>query len=154
MRLAASIERLSSTCPPDAASVKTLSPEDEERLDAFLFRFSSFAAIVHDQVGRALLIAEEENLATASRKDQRLLLEKLGAGESDLAFGVVVELWDRLAHCYPDDGERPAEVMNMGAGRADDLLAAHNGMLAYALKFGVGVGLDAVIPATRRPGPG
>lgn len=107
--------------------------------------------MVQDHVGRALLVAEEEDLSTASRKDQRVLLEKLGALESELAFGVVDELRNRLAHSFPDDPERQAEIMNMVAGKADDLLAASNGMLTHASNFGVGVGLHAVISTVRRP---
>jgi hypothetical protein len=147
-RLSASLARIAPLLPLDGVSVGHLGDDEKERLDAFLFRFSSLAAIVQDHVGRAVLLAEEEDLSRLSRKDQRLLLEKLGALDQDLAFGTIAELRNRLAHSYPDDPNRQAEVMNLAAQKATALLAAFNHRLAYASKFGVGTTLRAIqLPA-------
>ena len=126
----------------------------EERLDAFLYRLSSLATSVQDQVGRTLLLVEEEDLSTASRRDQRLLLERLGAMDEALQFGVVAELRNRLAHSYPDDPEKQVEVLTMVKDRAGDLIAAYNGMLAFASRHRIGIALSGiVIPEASVPGP-
>ena len=61
------MERVRGILPLRADSITRLTEDDEERLDAFLFRFSSLASIVQDQVGRALPLAEEEDLSRSSR---------------------------------------------------------------------------------------
>ena len=67
LRLATSMERVQAILPLRAESITRLTEDDEERIDAFLFRFSSLASIVQDQVGRALPLAEEEDLSRSSR---------------------------------------------------------------------------------------
>ncbi len=139
VRLEKSNARVAVLFPLDARAVSRLTDEDEERLDAFLHRFSSLAASVQDHVGRALLVAEEEDLSEASRKDQRLLLEKLGALDAGLAFGVIAQLRNRLVHSYPDDLARQAEILNQVHSKTADLIDAFQGMAAYARdKFGMG----------------
>jgi hypothetical protein len=150
-RLAVSIERVAPLFPLDAAAVERLSADDEERLDAFLYRFASLAASVQDHVGRALLLTEEESLASASRKDQRLLLERLGALDEGLRFGDVAELRNRLSHSYPNEPRKQAEVMSLVYARAADLIAAYNGMLDYATRRGIDTGLSKIVVGARPP---
>jgi hypothetical protein len=148
-RLAASVEGLGPSFPLDAGSVSHLTAAEEERIDAFLHRFSSLAASVQDHIGRALLMAEEEDLSEMSRKDQRLLLEKLGALDPRWAFGFIAELMNKLVHTYPDDPAKQAEVLNQVYQRSTDLLSCFDRMTLYAShKFGVARGLP---PVSRAP---
>lgn len=141
-RLAGSIGRISVLFPLDDFAMAKLTEDDEERLDAFLHRFSSLAASVQDHVGRALLIAEEENLSDTSRKDQRQLLEKLGALDASVAFGDIAVLRTRLVHTYPEDPAKQAEILNVAFRRSKDLLAGYEGLLDYSqTKFGVALTL-------------
>jgi len=110
-----------------------LCDEDEERLDAFLYRFDSLTAMVQDHITRALLKAEEEDIS-GSRKDQRLLLEKLGALKPQLHFGTLAELRNRLSHVYPDDSAKQAEIVNEVYARSGDLIDLYNGVLDYTDK--------------------
>ena len=138
LRLKKSIERIEAVFPIDEVLIVNLTDDQEERLDAFLHRFSSLAASVQDHVGRALLAAEEEDLSEASRKDQRLLLEKIGALDARLSFSLIAALRNRLVHSYPDDPRRQAEVLNQVYERASDLIAAFQGLTTYASeKFGI-----------------
>ena len=144
-RLAASVDRVAPLFPLDAERVVRLTADEEEQLDAFLLRFASLAAAVQDHVGRALLLAEEESLAEASRKDQRLMLEKLGALKPELGFDAIAKLRNRLVQSYPDDPERHADVLNEAYAKSPDLLWGLDGLIAYVmLKFGFDLGLPRI----------
>jgi len=88
--------------------------------------------MIQDHVGRALLRAEEEDLSERSRKDQRQLLEKLGALKPQLGFATIAELRNRLAHLYPDDSTKQSEILNQAYARSSDLLQIHDDVLGYA----------------------
>ena len=138
VRLKKSMDQIHKLFPLDEVSVVTLSDDQEERLDAFLHRFSSLVASVQDHVGRALLAAEEEDLTEASRKDQRLPLEKIGALDARLSFSQIAALRNRLVHTYPDDPRRQADVLNQVYDKASDLMIAFEGLKTYANgKFGL-----------------
>lgn len=143
-RLQWSQERVARLMPLVATGIASLSDEDEERLDAFLLRFNSLTALVQDHITRALLRAEEEDIKDRSKKDQRLLMEKLGALHPRLAFGT-------LADHYPDDAGRQAEILNEVHGRSGDLIEGYDSILAYADEkfFARAVGLKPVGPGPR-----
>jgi hypothetical protein len=130
-RLAWSRRRVAHMMPLDAAGMRGLSDKDEERLDALLHRFNSLTTMVQDHVTRALLKAEEEDIKDRSKKDQRLLMEKLGALKPQLNFGTLAELCNRVAHHYPDDIEKQAEILNEVYVRSSDLLEGYNSVLTY-----------------------
>ena len=146
-RLAWSCSRVDDLLPLDAAGVGALGEEDIERLDAFLYRFNSLTAMLQDHIIRALLKAEEEDISDRSRKDQRLLLEKLGALKPRLNFGTIAELRNRLAHVYPEDNAKQAEILNQAFERSSDLLEIYNDALDYANRkfFAMTLGLPAAI---------
>ncbi|MDO9429520.1 MAG: hypothetical protein Q7T93_22190 [Methylobacterium sp.] len=150
-RLQWSQERVARLMPLVATGIASLSDEDEERLDAFLLRFNSLTALVQDHITRALLRAEEEDIKDRSKKDQRLLMEKLGALHPRLAFGTLAELRNRIAHHYPDDAGRQAEILNEVHGRSGDLIEGYDSILAYADEkfFARAVGLKPVGPGPR-----
>ena len=78
-RFAWSYTRVERLMPLNPTTIEALTDEDEEKLDAFLLRFNSLTAMVQDHVTKSLLSVEEEDIKYLSRKDQRLLMEKLGA---------------------------------------------------------------------------
>lgn len=131
-RLAWSLQRVGDLFPLDAAKIDVLSGESEERLDALLYRFNSLAAMIQDHIARAIFMAEEEDITDRSREDQRLLLEKRGALRPQLKFGALAELRNRVAHHYPDDSAKRAEILNEVFNRTNDLIHAYNSVLEYA----------------------
>ena len=130
-RLIASLARVTALMPLDAIKIDALGADDEERLDAFIFRFNSLTAMVQDHITRGILLCEEED-ALGSKRDQRHLMEKLGALKPELNFGTLAELRNRIAHHYPDDSAKQAEIVNEIYGRSRDLLDGYNTALAYA----------------------
>lgn len=155
-RLAWSSARVRRFMPMDATSIQTLDDEEVERLDAYLQRFGSLTSFVQDQLTKALLTAEEEDLSEKSRKDQRLLLEKVGALRSELQFGIIAELRNKVAHLYPDEPAKQAEILNSAYLRGIDLIAVFNDLLdcADAKFFAWALGLaHAVVPEDHRREP-
>ena len=135
-RLAWSSGRVAVFMPLSIASLAGLKDEEVERLDAFLLRYASLTGAVQDQVTKALLRLEEEDLSDKTRKDQRLLLEKAGALDPAMEFGNIAELRNRLAHVYPDDPEKQAAILNETYKRALDLIQVFNDLVTYAdVKF-------------------
>lgn len=138
-RLSWSRQRISHLMPLDAKAIASLSAEEEERLDAFLLRFNSLTAMIQDRITRAVLKAEEEDLKDKSKKDQRLLMEKLGALDPQLSVGTLTELRNRIALHYPDDGAKQAKILKDVYHRSTDLLGGYASVLAYAdVKFFAG----------------
>ncbi len=126
-----SLDRIASMMPLDAEKVDRFSDDDEERFDAFIYRFNSLTAMVQDHITRGILLCEEED-AGGSKRDQRHVMEKLGALKPELQFGTLAELRNRIAHHYPDDNRKQAEIMNEVFARSQDLIAGYNMALAYA----------------------
>lgn len=147
-RLKWSHDRLDGILPIASGDIERLSDEQEERLDAFLLRFNALTVMIQDHVTRALLLTEEEDIKDRSRKDQRLLMEKLGAFSPTFDFGSVAELRNRIAHHYPDDPDKQAEILNAVFVRSVDLLRAHDDVLDFADRklFGRTLGLAPIGP--------
>lgn len=155
-RLAWSSARVRPFMPLNGVSIQSLDDEEVERIDAFLQRFGALTSFVQDQVTKALLRAEEEDLSEKSRKDQRLLLEKVGAIKPELEFGAIAELRNKVAHMYPDEPEKQAEILNAAHVRGTDLIQVFNDLLDYvdAKFFGSRLGIaHAVIPDSSHPQP-
>lgn len=140
-RLAVSLRRVADMMPLDAKRIDGFGEDDEERLDAFIFRFNSLTAMVQDHITRGILLCEEED-AGGSKRDQRHLMEKLGALKPELNFGTLAELRNRIAHHYPDDNAKQAEIVNEIFSRSRDLLDGYNSALRYADAKVFGHGLD------------
>jgi uncharacterized protein with HEPN domain len=151
-RLVASLRRVDGMMPLDAKKVDAFGEDDEERFDAFIFRFNSLTAMVQDHVTRGILLCEEED-ARGSKRDQRHLMEKLGALKPELNFGTLAELRNRIAHHYPDDSAKQAEIINEIFSRSRDLLEGYNTALKYADAKIFGNDLDIPpVTAGRLPG--
>lgn len=130
-RLAVSLCRVTKLIPLDAKKIDAFDEDDEERVDAFIFRFNSLTAMLQDHITRGILLCEEED-ASGSKRDQRHLMEKLGALKPELNFGTLAELRNRIAHHYPDDNAKQAEIINEIFSRSRDLLEGYNVALRYA----------------------
>jgi hypothetical protein len=110
-RLAVSLRRVADMMPLDAKKIDGFGGDGEERLDASIFRFNLLTALVQDHITRGILLCEEED-ASGSKRDQRHLMEKFGALKPGLNFGTLAELRNRIAHHYPDDNAKQAEIVN------------------------------------------
>jgi uncharacterized protein with HEPN domain len=64
-----------------------------------------------------------------SRKDQRVLMEKLGALPPSLDFARIAELRNKIAHHYPDENAKQAEILNGVFKSALNLVEGYNSVL-------------------------
>jgi hypothetical protein len=78
-RLELSMKSTGSLIPFSAERIQVLNDDQQEKIDAFLLRFVSLASMIQDRIGRSVLLLEEEDLTTASKKDIRHMLEKLSS---------------------------------------------------------------------------
>jgi hypothetical protein len=131
-RLLWSCERVAHLLPLDAKKVDLLTDEQEESFDALLLRFNSLTAMVQDHITRGILTLEEEDVSKKSQRDRRVLMERLGALKPELHFGTLAELRNRIAHFYPDESAKQAEILNEVHGRSKDLIEGYNEALRYA----------------------
>jgi hypothetical protein len=118
--------------PLDAEKVDLLTDEQEESFDALLLRFNSLTAMVQDHITRGILTLEEEDVSKKSQRDRRILMERLGALKPELNFGTLAELRNRIAHFYPDENAKQAEILNEVHSRTKDLVEGYNEALQYA----------------------
>jgi hypothetical protein len=149
-RLLWSCERVAHLMPLDATKIDLLSDEQEESFDALLLRFNSLTAMVQDHITRGILTLEEEDVSKKSQRDRRILMERLGALKPELKFGTLAELRNRIAHFYPDENAKQAEILNEVHGRTKDLIEGYNEALQYADRKFFGNKLDVhpvVIPS-------
>ncbi len=131
-RFAWSYARVERLMPLNPVTIEALTDEDEEKLDAFLLRFNSLTAMVQDHITKSLLSVEEEDIKDLSRKDQRLLMEKLGALPPSLDFATIAELRNKIAHHYPDENAKQAEILNGVFKSASNVIEGYNSILRYA----------------------
>lgn len=69
-RLVTSIGRVDGIFPLNAERIDELDDDEEERIDAFLFRFSSLSGMIQDQLTRSILVFEEEDPEEKKPEDQ------------------------------------------------------------------------------------
>ena len=141
-RLLWSCERVADLLPLDAEKIDLLTDEQEERFDALLLRFNSLTAMVQDHITRGILTLEEEDVSKKSQRDRRILMERLGALKPEMNFGTLAELRNRIAHFYPDENAKQAEILNEVHGRSKDLIEGYNEALRYADRKFFGNKLD------------
>lgn len=130
-RLELSIKSTGSLIPFSAERIQVINDDQQEKIDALLLRFVSLASMIQDRIGRSVLLLEEEDLTTASKKDMRHMLEKLGAIQKEREFGIIAELRNIIAHVYPEDLERQAAILNAVHRRGQDLLDSLKDLLDY-----------------------
>jgi hypothetical protein len=69
-----------------------------------------------------------------SSNNFRWVHKKIGLADvvQRLPSGTLAELRNRIAHHYPDDSAKQAEILNEVFVRSNDLLDCHNTALTYA----------------------
>lgn len=118
--------------PVDEARLASLRRADRVEINAFLLEFLQLAGMLQDKVTRLILVALEQDLTQASRLDMRNMLEKVRALEPERAFGKIVDVRNRVAHDYPLQPARKAEMVNEAFERSGDLLAGYEDITGFA----------------------
>ncbi|MCI0548479.1 MAG: hypothetical protein L0027_14485 [Candidatus Rokubacteria bacterium] len=130
-RLARSRQILAGRFPLSPAGVRTMDPELEDDLDAFLKRYEQLVNALQDELFKAVAIVGEEDIRGLARREVSELMDRLGALPSAARFRTLVAIRNRIAHSYPDEPDRQARNLNEAYAAIPDLLAAHEGVRRY-----------------------
>ena len=130
-RLQRSHRKLASRFPLAPADLRTLPPDAEDDLDAFLKRFEQLVGAIQDEVFKAIAMLGGEDVRPLSRREITELMERLGALPSATTFRTLVAIRNRIAHVYPDDPERQTRNLNEAYAAVNDVLSAHAAVQRY-----------------------
>src|SRR5262249_40964480 len=130
-RLARSQRQLAAVFPLSPVTVRTLPPEVEDGLDAFLKRYEQLVTAIQDELFKVVAVIGGEDIRGLARREVAELMARLGALPSAATFGVLLATRNRIAHLYPDDPERQARNLNAAYEGVPDLLAAHERVRHY-----------------------
>ena len=122
--------------PLTVATLKRLSDDEEESVDALILRYSQSVSMIQDQIFRGIAAVEQESLAEKSNRDKALLMEKLGAIRSADEFGTAATLRNKFSHHYPEDSLEQIERLNLVAKEADFVIATFEDILAFLKRKG------------------
>jgi len=130
-KLAYSVNKNRGLFPLEIGTVKKLTDDQEESIDALILRYAQSVSMIQDQVFRGIAYAEQEDLSDKSNRDKVLLMEKLGAIRSADEFGTAAMLRNKFSHHYPEDAEQRIDKLNLVVQEADFVIDTFRDILAF-----------------------
>ena len=94
-RLDRSHKKLAARFPLAPTELATLSPADEDDLDAFLKRFEQLVTTIQDEVFKSIAVLGGEDIRERSRREMAELMERLGALHSATTFRTIRRYLER-----------------------------------------------------------
>lgn len=98
-------------------------PDYKEKLDAFSMRFGKLQDMLGDQIFRALLAIEKEDVQGMTMRTKLNLMEKMGIIDSAEQWEELRKIRNGLTHDYEENPEQAAAFLNIAVGRALELNA-------------------------------
>jgi len=135
-KLAYSVNKNRGLFPLEIGTVKKLTDDQEESIDALILRYAQSVSMIQDQVFRGIAYAEQEDLSDKSNRDKVLLMEKLGAIRSADEFGTAAMLRNKFSHHYPEDAEHRIDKLNLVVQEADFVIDTFRDILAFLVRKG------------------
>ena len=135
-KLAYSVNKNRGLFPLEISTVKTLTDDQEESIDALILRYAQSVSMIQDQIFRGIAYAEQEDLSDKSNRDKVLLMEKLGAIRSADEFGTAAILRNKFSHHYPEDAEQRIDKLNLVVQEADFVIDTFRGISAFLERKG------------------
>lgn len=130
-KLAYSVNKNRGLFPLETSTVKNLTDDQEESIDALILRYAQSVSMIQDQIFRGIAYAEQEDLSDKSNRDKVLLMEKLGAIRSADEFGTAAMLRNKFSHHYPEDAGQRIDKLNLVVEEADYVIDAFRGIIAF-----------------------
>lgn len=135
-KLAYSVNKNRGLFPLEIGTVKKLTDDQEESIDALILRYAQSVSMIQDQIFRGIAYAEQEDLSDKSNRDKVLLMEKLGAIRSADEFGTAAMLRNKFSHHYPEDAEQRIDKLNLVVQEADFVIDTFRGIVAFLERKG------------------
>ncbi|MFA6921523.1 MAG: hypothetical protein WC216_06735 [Gallionella sp.] len=117
--------------PLSLDSLKNISEDQKESIDAMILRYSQCVSMIQDQLFKGIAIAEQEDINDKSNRDKSLLMEKLGAIKSAADFGVAAVLRNKFAHHYPEESRDQIDKLNSLIREAAFVSGVFDSITAY-----------------------
>lgn len=129
-----SINKTRDLFPVTLESLKLLTEDHKESVDAFVFRYSQCVSMMQDQIFKGIALAEQEDLTGKSNRDKTLLMEKLGAIKSAEEFGTAAVLRNKFAHHYPEESREQLAKLNLLSEESVFLVAVFDHLVEYVVR--------------------
>ena len=135
-KLRYSIDKNESLFPITLAQLTAFTSEQEESVDALILRYSQCVTMIQEQLFRGIAFLEQEDISDKSNRDKTLLMEKLGAIQSAVAFGTAAMLRNKFSHHYPEESAARLEKLNLVMEEARFVLKCFDEITAYLARKG------------------
>lgn len=135
-KLAYSVNKNRALFPLGISTIKTLTDDQEESIDALILRYAQSVSMIQDHLFRGIAYAEQEDLSDKSNRDKALLMEKLGAIRSADEFGTAAMLSNKFSHHYPEDAAQRIDKLNLIVQEADFVIDTFRGIVAFLARKG------------------
>src|ERR1035437_1049756 len=126
-----SVAKNSAFFPLTLDSLKNISEDQKESIDAMILRYSQCVSMIQDQLFKGIAIAEQEDINDKSNRDKTLLMEKLGAIKPAAEFGVATVLRNKFAHHYPEESRDQIDKLNCLIREAGFVSGVFDSIIAY-----------------------
>ncbi|MDH4199609.1 MAG: hypothetical protein OEV66_04430 [Spirochaetia bacterium] len=131
-----SLEKNKLLFPLEIKTLKNMTDEQEESIDALILRYSQCVSMIQDQIFRGIAYLEQEDLSNKSSRDRTLLMEKLGAIRSAEEFGTAAILRNKFSHHYPQETIQQVEKLNFIVTEAEFVIEIFHDIVAYLVRKG------------------
>lgn len=126
----------------DKDRLKSLSDDEMEVIDAYLYRYGSLASSIQDSIFKSIADIESEEVSKMSNRDKTNLMERLGLLPSAEDFSSIVTLRNKLMHDYLEEAQKIIDRMNLVMQKSQDLVESFVSVARYAIKFGIEINLS------------
>jgi len=123
------------TMPLDKNRYISLSDDEVEHIDQFLFRFSKFQDTIGEKLFKTILLYLEEKVENKPFIDILNRLEKLELLDDAVIWKELRNNRNELAYNYDDDPEETSEVINKLYSKKDLLINIYQKIKSYYLKI-------------------
>jgi len=113
MRLQSAFKKMSPSIPLNSNSYESLSDDEVEHIDQYLFRFAKLQDAIGKKLFKALLDYFEEDIENLTFIDILNRLEKLQILEDKNDWQTLRIIRNNLAHEYDDNSEEMSSAINL-----------------------------------------
>ena len=112
LRMQSASKKMSIFMPLSIKKYETLSEDEIEHIDQFLFRFSKLQDAMGQKLFKTLLLALDENIENLAFIDILNRLEKIAVLPDIAIWRELREYRNELSHNYDDDAEITSKIIN------------------------------------------
>ncbi|HET9112666.1 MAG TPA: hypothetical protein VFN66_02205 [Burkholderiales bacterium] len=124
--------------------LKSISDDEMETMDAYLFRYGSLVSNIQDSIFKSIGDIEQESVKDMSNRDKTNLMERIGVLPSAVEFSSLAIIRNKLMHDYPEEMQKHLDRINTIANDAPRLVEIFLGIAKYAEKFTIKTSINGL----------